>query len=152
MILSKRQIQSGFKYITPDPVAYSSTGADLTKAEKDLELALDPRTSAVDLVALSKSRDVYTRFKVVQHRNTPVWLLGKMAADKNAEVRQAVARDPRTPPEALDFLATDKNTDVRCEVAANANAPISAIRLLMQDKNRRVRECIERWRSQQIPF
>jgi dCTP deaminase len=30
MILSKRQLQSGFKYIIPDPVAYSATGADLT--------------------------------------------------------------------------------------------------------------------------
>lgn len=74
-------------------------------------------------------------------RTTPR-LLGKLAEDKDKEVRYCVARNPRTPSEALEKLAKDDDDDVRAGVAQNPNTPVSVLRKLGRDPVDYVRDSL----------
>ena len=59
--------------------------------------------------------------------------LEKLAKDKKADVREAVAKNKNTPTSVLEKLAKDKNKDVRYAVAGNLNTPASPLEKLVYD-------------------
>ena len=65
--------------------------------------------------------------------------LEKLAKDKDANTRLAVAGNPRTPVSSLTLLAGDKDDDVRAGVASNPNTPTELLELLAKDGDEVVR-------------
>lgn len=65
--------------------------------------------------------------------------LEKLAKDKDANTRLAVAGNPRTPVSSLTLLAGDKDDDVRAGVASNPNTPSELLELLAKDSDEVVR-------------
>ena len=61
--------------------------------------------------------------------------LEKLAKDKDANTRLAVAANPRTPVSSLIVLAGDKDDDVRAGVASNPNTPTEMLELLAKDSD-----------------
>jgi hypothetical protein len=65
--------------------------------------------------------------------------LEKLAKDKDANTRLAVAANLRTPVSSLTILAGDKDDDVRAGVASNPNTPTELLELLAKDGDEVVR-------------
>ena len=68
-----------------------------------------------------------------------VTALEKLAKDKDANTRLAVAANLRTPISSLNLLAGDKDDDVRAGVASNPNTPTELLELLAKDSDEVVR-------------
>jgi hypothetical protein len=82
---------------------------------------------------------LYIRRLVAGNPNTPVKVLGRLAADVYSVIRRRVAENPRTPPDVLCFLARDLDLNVRLAVADNLHTPTDALLLLVKDENADVR-------------
>jgi len=82
---------------------------------------------------------------------TPVYVLRRLAASSDAELRMAVADHLNTPEELLMLLAEDDNADVRYAIAENHNISRKVLRKLLDDLNpyvaHRARKTLERLSS-----
>ena len=89
---------------------------------------------------LAGDKDIDVRRLVAENPNTPVAILGRL---KNTAVRDGVAANPNTPIALLERLAGDKNIYIRLLVAENPNTPmqrrIAILVRLAGDKDEDVR-------------
>ena len=86
------------------------------------------------LEKLAKDKDANTRLAVAANPRTPVSSLTVLASDKDDDVRAGVASNPNTPTELLELLAKDSDEVVRWAVAGNANTRSEILNLLALDE------------------
>ena len=98
--------------------------------------------SVAALEKLAKDKDANTRLAVAGNPRTPVSSLTLLAGDKDDDVRAGVASNPNTPTELLELLAKDSDEVVRWAVAGNTSTPSDTLNLLSQDEDGVVRRAV----------
>ena len=98
--------------------------------------------SVAALEKLAKDKDANTRLAVAANPRTPVSSLTVLAGDKDDDVRAGVADNPNTPTELLELLAKDSDEVVRWAVAGNISTPSDTLNLLSQDEDGVVRRAV----------
>ena len=91
--------------------------------------------SVAALEKLAKDKDANTRLAVAANPRTPVSSLTILAGDKDDDVRAGVASNTNTPTELLELLAKDSDEVVRWAVAGNTSTPSDTVNLLSQDED-----------------
>ena len=79
----------------------------------------------------------HSKIELAKIINNPeqLYILDKLAMDKNKFVRQSVAENINTPPHILEKLSTDQEDQVRIFVALNKNTPTNVLEELSKDKS-----------------
>jgi len=95
-----------------------------------------------ELEKLAKDKDANTRLAVAANSRTPVSSLTVLSGDKDDDVRAGVASNPNTPTELLERLAKDSDEVVRWAVAGNPSTPSDSLNLLAQDEVDFVRRAV----------
>ena len=98
--------------------------------------------SIAALEKLAKDKDANTRLAVAANPRTPVSSLTVLARDKDDDVRAGVASNPNTPTELIELLAKDSDEVVRWAVAGNISTPSDTLKLLSQDEDGVVRKAV----------
>jgi len=95
-----------------------------------------------ELEKLAKDKDANTRLAVAANSRTPVFSLTVLSGDKDDDVRAGVASNPNAPTELLERLAKDSDEVVRWAVAGNPSTPSDTLNLLAQDEVDFVRSAV----------
>jgi hypothetical protein len=94
------------------------------------------------LEKLAKDKDANTRLAVAANPRTPISSLTVLAGDEDDDVRAGVASNPNTPTELLELLAKDSDEVVRWAVVGNISTPSDTLKLLSQDEEDVVRRAV----------
>ncbi|WP_049974352.1 NACHT domain-containing NTPase [Azospirillum sp. B4] len=92
-----------------------------------LAIALDRGTPSVMLERLAADPDADVRQAALRNPSMPAEALERLAADPDADVRRAALRNPSMPAEALERLAADPDADVRWAAIGNPSMPAEAL-------------------------
>ncbi len=102
------------------------------------QVLLHPHAPDSALASLAGSEWYLVRQGVAERTDNPE-VLTKLARDKTASVRRAVAANPSAPRPTLTALSRDKNAGVRQGVALNASTPVELLNSMADDEHLGVR-------------
>ena len=84
----------------------------------------------------------YFRHFLAAWTDTPLSVLGFLAKDQDADVREALAGNQSASATILESLAKDPEDEVRKAVAVNSSTPSHVQEILLKDSDRQVREIV----------